>query len=62
MKKINNKISLCIISVVLGLCCGLFLGVHWRVIRAALTGSEMPETPEGHKCCHKCRRGGTDND
>ncbi len=34
-----------------GFCTICFLLIHWRVIRAWLTGSEMPKAPKWHKKC-----------
>ena len=30
---------------------GVFAGIHWRVIRALIMKTELPELPEGH--CHQ---------
>ena len=29
-------------------CSGVFAGIHRNVIKAKITGAEMPEVPEGH--------------
>lgn len=50
------KKTLGIILECLAVCCGLFMIIHRRVIKAYLTDSEMPEAPEWHKkmfCMHK---------
>ena len=34
---------------------GVFVGIHWRVIRAYIKGEELPAAPAGH--CHTfCRK------
>ena len=45
-----------LVSVAVGgaFCTGFMVGVHRKVIKALVTGSEMPELPEGHP--HFCSR------
>ncbi len=54
-KKVKKKAKKAIRWLVLGsiflLCFGYFLGIHHRVIVAALTGAKLPAPPKGH-CCH----------
>ena len=52
-KKVKKQIRKCIrfiLWTLVVLCFGAFIGVHWKVVRAIITGKEMPEIPEGH--CH----------
>jgi hypothetical protein len=48
-KVLNTGIRCCAV------CCSVFLIIHRRVIAACLTGIEMPEAPEWHRKCFKCK-------
>lgn len=46
-KRAQRAVLYCSVAAGL-LCTGFMLGVHRNVIKARLTGSPMPELPEGH--------------
>ncbi|MCR5090677.1 MAG: hypothetical protein K6C08_14355 [Oscillospiraceae bacterium] len=53
-KKLKKKVRKAVRRVVFGsiclLCVGYFLGIHHRVIEAALKGTKLPAAPKGHFC------------
>ena len=57
-KKKKKKLRKCLRHVNRGIILfllGVFVGMHWKVIRALVKGEELPEVPAGH--CHIfCRK------
>ena len=54
VKKMIRRTIRTILWTIFVLCCGICVGVHWKVVRALVTGKDMPKLPAGHPhCCKK---------
>ena len=50
-KRRRRRRILFMFSAICSFICGVFVGVHWKLIKAMLSNAELPDLPINHKCC-----------